>query len=317
LIDDLEKKSSEEAGRRRFATAMGGMTALLLAARDGHLDAVRALVEGGADLNAASKSEGTSPLIMAIVNGRFDIAKYLLEKNADPNIANVQGLTALYAVVDMQWAGYAWRPQPVLSQESSSYVELIKMLLQLGANPNARLAKRVWFRNLPSDQTWVDPVGATPFWRAALAADVQLMRLLVNGGADPKLPTFEGVTPLMVAAGLGWAPNYSRTAPDRMEAVKYCLELGLDVNAASRKGYTALHGTAFLGNNELISLLVQRGADATAVAKDNNTVVDMANGPFAHSIVHPETIALLEKLGAKNSNNCRSDSCLILTKKKN
>ena len=120
----------------------------------------------------------------------------------------------------------------------------------------------------------------------------------------------------MVAAGLGWAANFSRNAPDGwMDAVKYCMELGLDVNTKSRKGYTALHGTAFIGDNNLIKLLVERGADPTVVANDKNTIADMANGPFPHSVVRPDTIALLEKLGSKNSNNCRADTCLISTKK--
>jgi ankyrin repeat protein len=313
LVDDLYKKTS---GRRRGATVVGGMTALLFAARDGYMDSARALVEEGADLNNSGEGEKLSPLVMAIVNGHFDLAKYLLENNADPNLANIEGLAPLYAVIDMQWAPYAWRPQPIASQDNTSHLELMKMLLEHGANPNARLSKRVWFRSLPSDNTWVDPAGATPFWRAAEAVDVEAMRLLVRAGADPKLPAFDGVTPLMVAAGLGWAPNFSRNAPDRMDAVKYCLELGLDVNAKSQKGYTALHGTAFLGNDDLIKFLVDHGADAKAVAKDKNTVADMANGPFAHAIVHPETIALLEKLGAKNSNKCRADTCLVAEKDK-
>jgi len=318
MIDQLEKRLSPEQPKRRTATVIGGNTALLLAAREGHADAVRALVEGGADINNVGTGEKMSPLVMAIVNGRFDLARYFLERNADPNLANIQGLTALYAVLDMQWAPYSWRPQPIASQEQTRHLELIQMLLERGANPNARLMKRVWFRALPNDSTWVDPVGGTPFWRAAQAVDVPAMRLLIKGGADPKLPTFEGVTPLMVASGLGWATNFSRNAPDAwMEAVKYCVELGLDVNAKSQKGYTALHGMAFLGNNDLITFLVNKGADATVVAKDKNTVIDMANGPFPHSIVHPETIALLEKLGAKNSNNCRADTCLIVTKKNN
>jgi len=316
IVDDLEKKASAKPERRRGVTVFGGMTALLFAARDGNADAVRALVEAGANVNNPGAGEKMSPLVMAIVNGHFDIASYLLEHNADPNMANIEGLTPLYATIDMQWAPYAWRPQPIASQEHTSYLELMKLLLDHGANPNARLTRKVWFRSLPGDNTWVDPAGATAFWRSAQAVDIPAMRLLVNAGADAKLPTFEGVTPLMVAAGLGWATNFSRNAPNAwMDAVKYCVDLGLDVNAKSRKGYTALHGTAFLGNNELIQYLIDKGADPTAVAGDKNTIVDMANGPFPHSVVHPETIALLEKFGAKNSNNCRADTCLIVTKK--
>jgi ankyrin repeat protein len=191
----------------------------------------------------------------------------------------------------------------------------MKSLLDHGANPNAVLSQKVWFRSLPQDRTWVDPSGATAFWRASQANDVEGMRLLVKAGADPKLPSQEGVTPLMVAAGLGWAPNFSRNAPDAwMASVKYCLELGLDVNAKNTKGYTALHGTAFIGNNELVQFLVDKGADVRAVANDKNTVADMANGPIEHSVLHPDTVALLEKLGSQNSNNCRSDTCVVAPK---
>src|SRR4030095_9909763 len=108
----------------------------------------------------------------ATVTGPSDLAKNLLEKNADPNLANIQGLTALYAVIDMQWAPYAWRPQPIASQEQTSHIDLMKTLLEHGANPSVRLTNRVWFRSLPNDSTWVDSVGATPFWRAAQAIDV-------------------------------------------------------------------------------------------------------------------------------------------------
>src|SRR4029079_7808637 len=135
VIDQLEKRTAEPA-RRRGATIMGGNTALLLASRDGSMDAVRALVEGGADINNVGAGEKMSPLVISIVNGHFDLAKYFLEKNADPNLANIQGLTALYAVIDMQWAPYAWRPQPIASQEQTSHLDLMRMLLEHGANPN-------------------------------------------------------------------------------------------------------------------------------------------------------------------------------------
>jgi ankyrin repeat protein len=96
-----------------------------------------------------------------------------------------------------------------------------------------------------------------------------------------------------------------------MQAVKYCVQLGADVNAADDKGYTALHGAAYLGNHEMIAYLMEKGADVKAVAKDKNTVADMANGPTRFGIPHPETVALLEKLGSANSHNCRSDQCLV------
>jgi hypothetical protein len=116
----------------------------------------------------------------------------------------------------------------------------------------------------------------------------------------------------MAAAGIGWGYHYSMNEPDSwMQAVKYCVQLGADVNAADDKGYTALHGAAYLGNHEMIAYLMEKGADVKAVAKDKNTVADMANGPTRFGIPHPETVALLEKFGSANSHNCRSDQCLV------
>ena len=300
--------------RRRGATVMGGMTALLFAARDGQMDAARALIEAGADVNDAGGGEKMSPLVMAISNGHYDLGKYLLDHGADPNLASPTGLTALYATVDMQWAPYAWLPQPITAQEQISYLDLMKALLDHGADPNAKLKQKIWFRALAGDSSWVDPAGATAFWRDAESDDVAAMRLLVAAGADPNIATKAGDTPLMVAAGLGWALNFSRNAPDSwMAAVKYCLELGADINAVDTNGYTALHGVAFRGDNELIKFLVDKGAKVDIKTKKGDTVADMANGPIPHSIPHPDTIALLEKLGSANSHNCRSDQCVPAT----
>ncbi len=300
--------------RERGAATIGGQTALLFAARDGQVDAVRALLDGGANINQVSAEEKTTPIVMAIMNGHLDVAKVLLDRGADPNIANAWGLEALYATVDVKWAPYAWFPQPITNHEQITHLELMKALIAHHADVNAKLVKRLWVRSF-GERSWVDPVGATPFWRAAQALDVPAMHLLVDAGADPKTATTGGDTALMVAAGLGWAPNNTTTAPDSwMAAVKYCLELGIDVNAVDTKGYTALHGAAFRGDNEVIQFLASKGADVKVKTKLGDTVADMANGPIAHSIPHPETVTLLEKLGSVNSHNCRSDQCVVATK---
>jgi ankyrin repeat protein len=301
--------------RERGTLDMGGMSALLFAARDGQIDAARELLEGGADINQVSTSEKTSPLVMAIMNGHFDLARLLLEWGADPNLANDLGLTALYAVIDQQWAPKGWFPAASVAQEKTTYLELMEALLEDGANPNARIKKKLWFRSF-GDHSWVDTAGATAFWRAASSTDVGAMKLLVKYGADPDIPTLGGTTPLEAASGIGWGYHYSMNAPDYtwLDAVKYCVELGADVNAADARGYTPLHGAAYIGNNELIQYLVDHGADVKAVAKDKNTVADMANGPTRFGIPHAETVALLEKLGSANSHNCRSDHCLVAPK---
>jgi uncharacterized protein len=324
-VDELEKRlapdkpKAEDSNnsmfgiiRERGTSDMGGMTALLFAARDGQTDAARALLEGGAEINQVSTSEKTSPLVMAIVNGHLDLAKFLVDWGADPNLANIQGLTALYAAVDVQWAPKGWFPAPGTAQEKISYLDVMKALLKGGADPNARLGKKLWFRSF-GDHSWVDTAGATAFWRAAQSTDMDAMRLLTANGADPDIPSFGGTTPLMVASAIGWGYHYSMNAPDStwMDAVKYCIQLGADVNAADTRGYTALHGAAYIGNHEMIEYLMEHGADVKAVAKDKNTVADMANGPTRFGIPHPETVALLEKLGSANSHNCRSDQCLV------
>jgi ankyrin repeat protein len=311
-IPAAKEPPQQKQGRpERGAATMGGQTALLYAARDGQLNAARALVEAGADVNQCNIEEKTTPLVMAIINGHYDLAKMLLDHKADPNLANIWGLAALYATIDVQWAPYAWFPQPITAQEQITHLELMKALIAHGADVNAKLGKKIWVRSF-GDRSWVDPVGATPFWRAAQSDDVPAMKLLVTSGADPKIATAGGDTALMVAAGLGWAPNNSTVVPDAWKAaVEYCIELGLDVNAIDAKGYTALHGVAFRGDNDLVKFLVAKGAKTDVKTKTGDTIADMANGPIPHSIPHPETVALLESLGSANSHNCRSDQCLV------
>jgi ankyrin repeat protein len=301
--------------RKIGADFMGGMTALLYAAREGHLQAARALIETGADVNLISGGEKISPMLMAIINGHYDLAKLLLDHGADPNLVSLTGLTALYATIDVQWAPKAWFPQPQTEQEKTTYLELMKSLIEHKANVNAQLGEKLWFRSFTNDYTWVDPAGATPFWRAAQSADIVAMRFLVEHGADPKLSAKAVETPLLAAAGVGWAWNWSIKSPyAALDAVKYCVELGNDVNAADNRGYTALHGAAFLGDNEMVNYLVSKGAKVDVKTKAGDSVADMANGPTRFGQPHADTVALLEKLGSPNSHNCRSDQCVIAAK---
>ena len=295
------------------ASTMGGQTALLYAAREGKTEAIRALLEGGAAVDKISAEEQISPLLMAITNGHFDAAMLLLSHDADPKLTSILGLSPLFATIDVAWAPFAWLPQPITSGEATSHLDLMRALLDHGASPNIRLGRRVWMRSF-GERSWVDPMGATPFWRAAQALDVPAMQLLLDHGADPRIPNGFGDSALMVAAGIGWAPNNTTTAPGAgawMSAVRFCLALGLDINAIDTIGYTALHGAAFRGDNEMVSFLVSNGARADVRTRLGDSPADMANGPIPHSIPHPDTVALLEKLGSPNSHNCRSDQCLV------
>jgi len=320
-------------------STQGGLTALLFAARQGYADTVKALVEGGADLNQLNAGDQTSPLLMAIINGHFDLAAYLLEKGARPTVAAFNGATPLYAVLNIQWAPKSLYPSPkAYQQQTTTYLDLMTTLLDKGADPNARVGRKVWYQAYNSDYAGFDEGGATPFFRAAYASDVAAMKLLVSRGADPYIPTMkpagrpftgEGVrqvqdlsgvppvpyggpaiSPLHAASGVGYgegfAANSHRYAPTGfLLAIKYLVEeLGMDVNASDHEGNTPLHLAAARGDNETIMFLVSKGADVMRVNREGNTTVDMANGPVQRTQPYPETIKLLEKLGAKNNHKC-------------
>jgi ankyrin repeat protein len=297
------------------ATQFGGLTALLVAARDGQINAVNAFLDAGGDVNQTSDTDHATPLLLAVISGHYDLASLLLERGADPKLATTDGATALYAVIDVQWAPHTWYAQPIIANEHTAYLDLASALLAHGADPNAAIGKKLWFRSFANDETWFDVEGATPFLRAALAGDLAAMKLLVKHGADPTLATKSGDTPLMAVAGVGWAAYWTQNAPyARLDAVKFCLEHGAVVDARDAKGYSALDGAAFRGDNELISYLVAKGADVRVKTKDGDTVADLANGLFEHAVVHPDTVALLEHLGSINSHNCRSNECVVPTK---
>jgi ankyrin repeat protein len=324
-----------------LVAAQGGITPLLFAVRQGFMESVRTLVQAGADVNQVSGGDKTSPLLMAVINGQFDVAKYLLEKGASPRLASENGATPLYAALNVEWAPKALYPQPrAYQQQKTSYLEVMQLLLDRGADPNARLKKKIWYSGYSFDLSGVDEIGATAFWRAAYASDVDAMKLLVAHGADPNVPTVKGagrprtadadrevkdisgvppiprggpgITPLQAAAGAGYgegfAGNSHRFAPGGMlAAVKYLVEqLHVDVNVQDHEGNTALHHAAARGDNEMILYLVSKGADVKVVNREGKTTVDMANGPVQRIQPFPETIALLEKLGARNNHKCIS-----------
>jgi ankyrin repeat protein len=321
----------------------GGLTALLFAARQGASATVTALVNAGVDLNQVSPADRTSPLLMATINGHFDLARDLLDKGADPTLASDAGATPLYAAINVQWAPKAFYPQPrAYLQQKHSYLDLMKALLDKRADPNARLQRKIWYSSYNFDVLRVDEVGATPFWRAAYASDIDAMRLLFSSGADPNIPTSKpagrttrgdagqqtvvedrsgrppvvvggpGIPPLQAAAGSGYgegfAGNAHRFAPSGMlAAVKYLVEEhGADVNAEDHDGNTALHQAAARGDVEMILYLVSKGADPTRVNREGQTTADMANGPVQRVEPFPEARDLLLKLGSKNSNKCVS-----------
>ena len=320
-----------QADRVFGASVVGGLAALHFATREGQFDAVKELVAGGANVNLQSAGDKTPPATEAIINGHLDIAQYLLDHGADPKISNADGLTPIYAAVDIKWRANAWYPQPTIAEEKTNYLDFIKDALDRGADINARLSRKLWYRKFRYGDDWVDPNGATAFFRAAQANDVEAMKFLAAHGADPKIATAKGVTPLMVAAGIGFEYQLTNIVPEsRLATVKYLVDdLHVDVNAKDEKYFTALHGAAYVGDNEVIRYLAAKGADVKARAKMRlsgtqggedveagmgETVADMANGPREKSLLHPETVKLLMSLGSANSDDCRSTACVNKTK---
>lgn len=316
-------------GGRSDITAMGGLTALMFAAREGHAAVVRALVEGGADVNVVSGADALSPITMAIVNGRLDIAAYLLDHGANPNLVAKNGVGPLWATVDARWPERTWYPPATITEEKTTHLALLQALIARGADPNARITTKPWYRTFHGD--WANPAGATPFWLAAKANDVEAMRLLIAGGANPAIPSAAGASPLIVAAGYGIEPQVTNFKPNaRLDAVRYLIEeVGLDVNGRDNQGYTPLHGAALTADHQLIQYLVAMGGDVAARATNifggenqadrdagggkGDTVADMANGPRAHNMQYPDTVDLLVGLGSENSDNCRYAACVIRT----
>jgi ankyrin repeat protein len=321
VIAVLAGKGADVAAATKVRTSstsepMGGLTALHYAVRQGNVGAVDALLDRGADINQVS-GDDTTPLMLATITGQFDLAMHLLERGADATIATAAGGTPLYRVIDLQWAPRSPYPQPPAArQQKTSYLDLMKTLLDRGADPNARLRKALWYTRYGFGTEGIDPAGATPFWRAAEAGDVDAMRLLVSRGADPAIKTVEGVSPLMVLAGAGYRGNDETTIPaGRMPALRYFVEeLHADVNETDPKagdnkktehvntrGYTPIHNAAARGDNEMILYLVSKGARVDLVGKNGVTSVDMASSPRERSEPLPETIKLLQSLGAKSS----------------
>ena len=316
----------------------GGLSAIHLAAREGHAATVAALLDGGVPIDLPSAADNTTPMLVAAINGHFDLVAELLARGADPNAASDAGATPLYAVLNVHWAPKARHPQPLEhEQQATGYLELMQALLDADAEVNARLRHTLWFTTYNRDLLGVDRAGATPFWRAVHATDVPAMKLLLEYGADPDLPTIKvserrggngdtpdpsglppvsiggpAVHPIHAAAGVGYgqgfAGNSHRHAPEGwMPTMRFLVEeLGADVNARDLNGYTPVHHAAARGDNEMILYLVEKGADVTAVARNGRTTADMANGPVQRIQPFPETVALLERLGAKNNHRCVS-----------
>ena len=259
----------------------GGWSAAMFAAREGAVEAVRALAESGANLNLTDP-EGTTALIVAVINGHYDVVSALIDKGADPNVADIKGMTPLYAAVDMHTIGDTFgRPYPAKPVIDGS-LDAARVLIKGGANVNAPLKAPILKRVYDAGDNRLGE-GATPFMRAARKCDVEMMRILLDAKADVTLTQKSGNTPLMLCAGAVSGGN-SEDTPERVSedealaAIRLALDAGVDVNAQNATGDTVLHTAATSGGGQpaIIRLLVEHGARMDVKNKADRTPLDAA-----------------------------------------
>ncbi len=200
--------SSQQIGKQ------GGFTALHYAARQGHRSTAALLLDGGAELNQPTAGDQSTPILVAVINGNYDLGRDLLERGADPNLLSDDGAGPLFATLNIEWSLRTWYPQPqAFRQQETDYLQFMRLLLEAGADPNQRTGTHIWYAAYNAGRMGVDFTGATPFWRAAYAADVEAMRLLVEYGADHNLSTLK-----LPSRRRFFDPNFPDTRPDEAPA---------------------------------------------------------------------------------------------------
>ena len=288
----------------------GELTPLVYAARSGDIESARVLIEAGADVNKATRY-GWTPLLAATQNRNYQMGRFLIENGADVNLANKGGWSNLYLATDnrnVEGGDYPTR------EPDMDHLDYIRLLLDSGANVNHRLIESTETRTVFTNQ-WLDENGATAFLRASQSGDVPLMTLLLEYGADPHIYTELGVTPLAVAAGIGWVEGVTSewSTAQTVEAVKMLLDLGIDPNYQADTGRTALHGAGHKGATEVARILVEAGGmldvrdfgntdnrGSAELAAHTWLPIDYADGlvrvGVQSAIAHPETANLMREL---------------------
>jgi len=284
----------------------GNWTPLMYAARDGGVDAARALARAGADVNATDP-DGTTAMILAIMNAHYDTANAILEAGADPNITDKAGMAALYAAVDMSSLGEVYGMPPRKVNDTLKPTDLISRLIAKGSVVDARLTSPTLQRNHTPGEGQLG-AGTTPLMRAARNGDYAAMKILLAAGADPTVKQPRGTTALMMASGLGrglgvFAKDYG-TEADLRQAVELLVERNVDVNASTDDGITAIHLAAQGGLDSIVRVLAKAGAHLDVKDKRGRTPVDMAMGVGGRGRaggpppVYERTAKLLKELGA-------------------
>ena len=284
----------------------GNWTPLMYAARDGGVDAARALAKAGAEVNATDP-DGTTALILAIMNAHYDTANAILEAGADPNITDKAGMAALYAAVDMSSLGEVYGMPPRKVNDTLKPTDVMSRLIAKGAVVDALLKSPTLQRNHTPGEGQLG-AGTTPLMRAARNGDFAAMQILLAAGADPTLKQPRGTTALMMASGLGrglgvFAKDYG-TEADLRQAVELLVERNVDVNASTDDGITAIHLAAQGGLDSIVRVLAKAGARLDVKDKRGRTPVDMAMGVGGRGRaggpppVYERTAKLLKELGA-------------------
>jgi len=284
----------------------GNWTPLMYAARDGGVDAARALAKAGAEVNATDP-DGTTALILAIMNAHYDTANAILEAGADPNITDKAGMAALYAAVDMSSLGEVYGMPPRKVNDTLKPTDVMARLIAKGAVVDALLKSPTLQRNHTPGEGQLG-AGTTPLMRAARNGDFAAMQILLAAGADPTLKQPRGTTALMMASGLGrglgvFAKDYG-TEADLRQAVELLVERNVDVNASTDDGITAIHLAAQGGLDSIVRVLAKAGARLDVKDKRGRTPVDMAMGVGGRGRaggpppVYERTAKLLKELGA-------------------
>jgi len=286
----------------------GGLTAMLFAAREGCVDCVKVLASSGADIDAIDPDSHT-PLVLAMMNGHYDVAGALIAAGADVNLADSVGRTPLYAAVDDHTMPSSNRPAPKETDDTLTSMDIIKMLLDRGANVNAALRAAVPYRTkLDRGGDGVLGAGTTPLLRAAKAGDTPVIAMLLEKGANAKAATRNGVNGIMMAAGVATREEdmtgRNKTQKDAIDTIALLVKAGTDVNAADTQGRTAAHGAALWGFTDVVKFLQANGAKLDVKDKRGLTALDHANGLAggfgfggSASVVREDTAKAIKELG--------------------
>ena len=286
----------------------GGLSALTFAAREGDLESAKVLLEGGADVNETTEY-GWTPLLTATNNRHYILGKYLMDRGADVNKANKGAWTPLYLATDNRNIEGGDYPVP---KPDMDHLRFIKLLLEHGADVNARVKENTLSRTIFTMQ-WFFEDGCTPFIRAGQSSDIELMKLLLDWGADPFIPTAFGDTALTAAGGIGWVEGvtYERSPKENVEAIKMLVYLGLPVNGANRDGRTALMGTAMKGRDEALQFLVAHGAkldQRDGGSRDTNTASSKLAGHTWEALDYADGLV---RVGVQSAVNRAETATLI------